>query len=187
MIRMFICVELGEELRSKIASQLSVLRSIGTGIKWVDQRNLHITLKFLGDVSKDRVDTVVKAVELSVRDSRVFAMDFAGIGAFPSMTDPSVLWIGVTRGREKFSALASTIDAELSREGFPCDRRSAMPHLTIGRVKSFEKAAELNNVVPKLQQARFGEMKVDTITVMESRLYKSGPVYSPLKRVFIGP
>lgn len=183
MTRVFVCIELSESLRSEIASQLSVLRSIRTEVRWVERRNLHITLKFLGDVSRGRVDTVMEVLEVCAKDARAFTVNVEGIGAFPSVANPRVLWIGVTRGLKEISALASSIDAQLSCEGFTRERRDFSPHLTIGRAKSPKNTDELNYALSKMQQAYFGEMKVGTITVMESKLYNSGPVYSPLRRI----
>lgn len=183
MIRAFVCIELSDILRGEIASQLDSLRRIGAGVKWVQPGNLHITLKFLGDIPQDTVGSVVQAVQLSVSNLKPFFVGFSGIGAFPSMKKPSVFWIGVTKGLEELSVLASSIDAQLSIEGFAREKRNFTPHLTIGRVKSPEDTDELNTALSRMQQVYFGEMKVDTITVMESKLYRSGPVYNRLEKV----
>lgn len=183
MIRTFICIELSDALRKEIAGYIDSLRDTGQGVKWIEPENLHITLKFLGDVSEDRVETVVQAVKLTAKDFNPFAMGFSGIGAFPSMKKPNVLWIGVTHGEQELSALASRIDANLSREGFPREKREFRPHLTIGRIKVPKNIDKLHTAISGMKNVDFGEMKVETITVMESRLYRSGPVYCPLEKV----
>jgi len=183
MIRTFICIELSEDLREKVWNYLGLLRDIRTGVKWVEPKNLHLTLKFLGDISEDKVNSVVNVVEMFAKELKPFTLSFSRIGAFPDMKKPSVIWIGVTKGTDELSTLALNIDMQLSHKGFECEHKRFVPHLTIGRVKSFENLDVLKYYLYQKQETDFGEMKADTVTIMESRLYKSGPLYIPLEKV----
>lgn len=175
MIRAFIAVELPEPLRREVAAFQSELKSSGSDVKWVEMENLHLTLKFLGDIEETQVASLkdgFAGLHLSP-----FKIHLEGIGAFPKTTTPRVIWVGVNEGKEKLVELAQAVEKE----------RPFSPHLTIGRVRSQEHLAPL---IKQLQTAEFRAKtaaEIGKLTLFQSTLGPRGPVYTPLAEIPLTP
>jgi 2'-5' RNA ligase len=176
MIRTFIAVPVTNPVREAVGGLIRKLSSSGADVKWIAAKNIHITLKFLGEIKPDRVDQVVEAVRLLSKHPPIHAV-LEGTGVFPNWKRPNVLWAGVTTGKEEFVRLARDTEDCMAGLGFEREARPFSPHLTIGRVRSMKRIEAL----PSLMEG-FGpvEWTVSTIYVMKSELTPAGPIYSVL-------
>lgn len=189
-MRVFISVELPDEIKKKVAEATAPLKEIESGIKWVEDRNLHITLKFLGWVEDRKIDNMISLTEESAQGTGSFKLKFAGLGTFPGGGSPRVVWIGITEGGEKLKLIAEKLENNFSSAGFRSEEREFSAHLTIGRVKDLPAGRHgkkgVDKVVEKmdiLKNKSFGEMAVKHISIMKSALSPKGPVYEKIKEV----
>lgn len=184
-IRTFICIEIPDSIKERIAILQQTLRQQNAKISWVKPSNIHLTVKFLGDVGASRIQSACSAVERAASVSRSFEIEVGGAGCFPSKKSPRVFWVGLTAVPSVLTQLHALIDEELAREGFHRDARKFSPHLTIGRVRSPENAGLVAETLiatgfdPETFQA--GE-----VIVMRSDLNPAGSIYSPLFKQQLG-
>ena len=179
MIRTFIAVEISEPIREQISALVDVLRAKGSKVSWVRPENLHLTLKFLGDVEEDRIDDVVKGTQEATKGMQPFTLSFSGLGVFPGFKRPRVIWVGVNKGSDSLGRLQRKIEEELVRRGFEREKRRFSPHLTIGRVRTPQGINELMSVI-RGGEFTSEETTVERVVVMKSDLSPTGAVYSPL-------
>jgi len=178
-IRCFVSVDVEDaSVLASIARVQQTLLSIGGGLKLVERENLHLTLRFLGELPKGLVD------EISQRLNRVefeaFEIELKGLGAFPSSSRPRVVWIGVERGAEELEELAREVNKALSGLGIPPPDKEFCPHLTIARVKSRSAAAAVSRILAEHGDLSFGKILVDNFRLKKSVLTPRGPIYSTL-------
>ncbi len=182
-MRTFISVELTDEIRGKIAETIEKLRLTNTPVKWVEEKNLHITMKFLGEVKESEVEKLIAIVEDNVKGISFFNVKYEGMGTFPASTSPRVVWIGTSKGGEELKIIADSLEASLSKAGFKSEEREFTPHITIGRVKERKNIPELLKAIEKVKNSKFGEMLVDHISIMKSTLTPKGPIYEVVKKI----
>ena len=182
-IRTFIGISLSSSVLAGIEKSVRLLQSEWEGVRWVETKNLHVTLKFLGDISLNDLPQLIRAITQSVRQTDSFDLTFQGFGVFPNRQSPKTIWIGCREGSEALGQLAETINEGLVPLGFPKEARRFSPHLTIGRVK---KAAPDSPLIPLLeaQQHRlFGSCSVSEVQVISSELTRRGPIYDELATI----
>lgn len=178
-IRSFIAVDIDDPvLVDKIARIQLSIADTGAKLKLVERKNFHITLKFLGEIPQSLVDRVIEALKKISFNS--FYIELKGVGAFPSLTRPRVIWIGVSKGFEELKKVHEKVEKELSRIGFPRNREEFVAHLTIARVKGSYNLSRLSAVLRELQDIEVGEFKVSSIRLKKSTLTPRGPIYSTL-------
>ncbi|MGE5674640.1 MAG: RNA 2',3'-cyclic phosphodiesterase [Mycobacterium leprae] len=190
-MRTFVAVEVTAPAlrRSLESAQIGLRRSAGTSdpVKWVPVYQQHITLKFLGEIPEEAGQKAAEGLQQAVRGFKRFTVQVAGLGAFPSVEQPSVLWAGLGSGKAELVALAAAVETELAQCGFPRERRPFQPHLTLGRVRE---GARINPELPKaLAQSatrEFGSWPVERIVLMKSELTPRGPIYTHLAEVNLG-
>lgn len=182
-MRTFIAVDLDEHVKTHIAQLIAELETGDRNIKWIKRQGMHITLKFLGDISDTQRSDVEKALRTIEGLYQPFPLRFRGTGAFPAGSrNPRVFWVGIDES-DSLKALQADIERKMNALGFPQENRSFHPHLTLGRVK---KNVHLGPVLTKLQQFRdalFGEMIVQKITFFKSTLKPSGAEYTVLTEI----
>ncbi|MDR7417599.1 MAG: RNA 2',3'-cyclic phosphodiesterase [Armatimonadota bacterium] len=184
--RTFISVELSDEIRRRAAALQDDLRAAGVRLRWVKPHHLHFTLRFLGELSTAQVALAVVATREAAAEIAPFAVTLAGLGAFPTLERPQVIWIGTSAGAESLETLAARVSEALAREHFGPDRRPFRAHLTLGRVRDERHWGELVRALRRFQDREIGEMPVESVTVMESRLTPEGPIYAPREQVRLG-
>ncbi|MEM2282766.1 MAG: RNA 2',3'-cyclic phosphodiesterase [Candidatus Hadarchaeales archaeon] len=185
-MRCFVAIQVDEEVRRKIVPLQERLSPL---LVWkpVEFENMHVTLKFLGEIEDSKGGEVMTLLRSACTGFKSFELSFKGVGAFPSLEGMRVLWVGVEEGRESLVSLAKTIDSKLATLGFPREK-DFVPHLTIGRVKSVIRKRELLSVMEGLRTEEFGKTKVESVELMRSTLTTRGPIYSSLGRVsLLGP
>ena len=185
-IRTFICIEIPEGLKTRIAALQRELKQIDSQVSWVKPDNIHLTLKFLGPVAQSRIAEVQQGVERAASSCSPFEVEVASTGCFPSPRGPRVLWVGLSRLTTQLRQLHQAIEDELSPSGFARESKPFSPHLTIGRVRSPRGAAE---VAERLVARGFDAHKFSAsqIIVMRSDLHPSGSVYTPQAVIQLGP
>ena len=180
-IRCFIAIEIPETIQNQLARIQETLRSQIQKASWVKPGNIHLTLKFLGDVDPHDLETVGEAIEGVARRHRSFVLRIGGLGAFPNLARPRVMWAGVKVGGERVIALAQDINVALSDCGFPLDTKRFNPHLTIARLKERIDLRPYTNQYRQYDRIQGAEMSVDSISLVQSQLQPAGAIYSTLQ------
>jgi 2'-5' RNA ligase len=178
IIRLFIAIPIDTSLKKKFNNLTSELKTFSADIKWVEEENFHITLKFLGETPGDKLQQIIAQCEKPISKIETFNMNFKGIGAFPNLRYPKVIWIGISEGHKQLIELANSIEEPLQILNFPKEKRPCSPHLTLGRVRSPKGLINLTNELKKLSVFEGGSMKVSEVHLMKSVLTKKGPIYS---------
>jgi 2'-5' RNA ligase len=185
-MRLFVAVEFSDQVRSALAKVQASLAPECDGVRWIPSHQLHLTVKFLGDVPDRDVNRVAEAVARAAAKSVPCDLEIAGCGCFPPRGQVRIVWAG---GSEKTGALTRCVEAvegELEALGFPKERRRFSAHVTIGRVREDRSGGRIRSTVeahtfPSLEQ------EVSSITLMSSVLSPKGPTYTPVSRTRLGP
>jgi 2'-5' RNA ligase len=175
MIRTFIAVELPERFIPEIERIESALNT--PGIKLVEPKQVHITLKFLGDISENNVEPIASA--LSQVNCHPFEARIKGVGVFPKPAYIRVIWLGA---EGNFEALHSEVERVLSSFEFEKDDKFS-PHATLARVKQLRDKASILEKIKKLENIELGTMNVDYISLKKSTLTPKGPIYETLREI----
>lgn len=184
-MRVFIAIELPEDVKERIAQVQERLKKTRDRIKWVDSSMIHLTLKFLGEITEKELEKVIEASEEVADDFRPFSFEVKGAGAFPLPSSPRVIWIGVSKGKETLTDLATRIGEELNKQGFGKDDKRWTPHLTMGRVKFLQEREKLISLIQKEKDVDAGEVRVEAFDILKSRLTPGGPIYTVLKHILL--
>jgi RNA 2',3'-cyclic 3'-phosphodiesterase len=171
-------VLLPDDLRQRLASAIERLRPHTTDVAWVAPSNLHLTLKFLGQVDERRVPALADALREAMAEQRAFEVAVRALGAFPSATRPRVLWVGLQDAGGGLAALAARVEACCDALGVPRDTRAFAPHVTLGRVREPRRQPALGEALARA--ADFGPLSVDRVSLMRSELSPRGARYSEL-------
>lgn len=187
-MRVFCAVELPEEARERAAEHAALLRERFRDVRasWPRAENLHLTLKFLGEMEERRVEALSNAAGRAAEDSQPFTLKIEGAGAFPRRGAPRVLWLGVTDPTGGLARLQSRLEDECEREGFPREERGFHPHLTLARLRAPQGVRALAQLH---QETGFEplEFPVTELVVMRSELGPGGSRYTALSRHGLGP
>lgn len=178
-VRCFIAIEIPKPIQALLKSVQTHLQSDIRKASWTKSGNFHLTLKFLGDVHSEEIGAVSEAGQNVATTQTPFSIEFGGIGGFPSLAHPRVIWVGVKHGAAIVSHLAKAVNLELESLGFPTDNRFH-PHLTLGRLRNPRNLQPLKSVLRKYDTIDEATMSVNEITVMQSQLHPNGAIYTPL-------
>lgn len=185
-MRLFIAANLASALKAALSQVQEALKARGADVGWVKPENLHITLRFLGEVEEARLPVLSEAIASSLKGASPFPLALGGLGAFPDLRFPRVIWIGVKKGAEELSALQARLEEGLQRIGFPPEDRPFSPHLTLGRVRSPRKREALVEGLKVLQVPLLEEMVLESVELMRSQLHPAGAIYTILQRFPLG-
>lgn len=188
MKRLFIAVELPDDVKTALTGLQRVLRPYFVEATWVRPEGLHLTLKFLGDTPEDRIPMIRDACERAVRPFSAFSMELRGIGVFPDWRRPRVLWVGVQTAVETLGALQAAVERAVEPLGYPPETRPFVPHLTLARIKQSHPAAlqKLREREKPALERSYGIVWVRQVTLFESRLHPQGAIYTPLAHFLLG-
>ncbi len=186
-IRTFIAVETPPEVRARAVTLIGHLAPTPANVRWVEEENLHWTVKFLGEVPSNDISEICDAVAGAIAELKPFEIEVAGAGAFPTAARPRTVWIGVSRGEPQFVELHDAIDAALGELGFRSENRRFRPHMTLGRVRrSPQGIRELADMMAGQSEFEAGKMQVDEVAVFASHLDRNGPRYQALAHLPLG-
>ena len=186
-MRLFVAAEIGEALAATVAELSRELqRRAGetaprAKVTWVPADRLHLTVRFIGEVDDARAAAVQEAFGPPLRVAP-FDLTLAGAGAFPKGGAPRVLWIGVVSGQDQLIAAERDISARLTRLGIPEEERPYSPHLTLARVRE-PAGLRTARLLEGLTDRRLGTVRIDAITLFQSKLSPKGPAYTSLLRI----
>jgi len=183
-MRLFIAIEIDDDVRQRLAEAQRLLAAAPCKVKWVEPRNLHLTLKFLGEVPDHHAGAIADAMTRAARDAKPFEMKVAGVGTFPPKGVPRVVWAGAEAVQVR--PLQQRLEAALEALGHEREKRAFHPHLTLGRVKGREGSRELRALMERLEARDFGTCRVGEVVLMQSTLSPAGPTYSPLHHAPLG-
>lgn len=184
--RTFIAVPLAPDVRDAAAQARRPFAAYADRFRWVSPHHLHLTLQFLGDITTAQVAEAIAAARAAAASSAPFAITFAGLGAFPSPAAPRVVWVGVTRGAERLTALAESLARALRDRRFSLDPRPFAPHLTLARARGTGRPPDLRREAEAFDRVVLGDQSVDELTVVKSVLGSSEPVHTVVATVRLG-
>jgi 2'-5' RNA ligase len=176
-MRCFVAINLGDSLKKEIGAVVAGLNSGNWDVRWVPAENLHITIKFLGEISEDLAEKVKGKLSEVSGHHRSFEMNFFGVGVFPDRKRPRVVWIDL-RYPTELDKLQEEVEDALSTIGLERENRKFSPHLTIGRVRSLKGTESLLSALEGLRDRDFGNIEVGRISLMKSDLKPAGAQYS---------
>jgi 2'-5' RNA ligase len=183
LIRSFIAIPLTPEIHHNLAGfdKLYGLDSRASGLRPVKPANIHLTLKFLGEIERSQVDILKNCLDQVTENIVPFTASVRGLGAFPNWRNrPRVIWVGVVPAIP-IQEIFKRVDAATAQVGFPSEARAFSPHLTLARVSSSYSTQPLDNLLHKLMtltpEPDFGSLVVDKLILFKSVLFSEGPVY----------
>ena len=185
LLRTFIAIDLPAAVTAELQRRTELLaRATPRGsVRWGRADQIHLTLKFLGDVESRRIEAITTALGEALRDSHAFELTLAGNGAFPSLDRPRVLWAGVEMHDETLSALQSAVEESMAGIGYARETRPFSPHLTLGRVREGSGAVYLRAVreaiAAPLDRPVLGFL-ASRVVLFRSQLRPEGALYSSL-------
>jgi len=182
MIRSFIAFDIkSETVLQRFTDVQNSLVQTGADLKLVEPRNIHVTLRFLGDIPLKMIDSILesmKKVSFSAFDCEV-----KGVGVFPDLRYARVVWAGIRKGADQLKNVFEQLEPSLRQLGFRADPKGFSPHLTLARVKTGRNKAELTRCIQDLADFDFGVVRADCLRLKKSVLTPKGPVYSTLTEV----
>ncbi|MHA2245557.1 MAG: RNA 2',3'-cyclic phosphodiesterase [Candidatus Hodarchaeales archaeon] len=179
MVRSFICVEINDsDIVNQIEEILSKIRF--SGVRTVKSFQLHLTLKFLGEIPESRISTIKK--EIQTIKIHPFEISLEGMGCFPNLNYIRVVWIGIKAGSNNLKQLAYLIEEKLNPIGFPKEKRGFSPHLTLARIKKLPNPdkRKLTDFIQSSNDLSFGVQMIEEFILKKSTLTPKGPIYEDL-------
>jgi 2'-5' RNA ligase len=181
MVRTFIALVIPDAWKEFLGRVEGDLAARMTGLSWVKPSNMHITVRFLGDLGEDGVRRAGEAARRGSEGRAVFRAGLGPLGAFPSLRRPRVLWTGLSEGADDAIALARDVNRSLERSGFGPSDKPFKPHITLARVR--EHAQGLEAFERYVSPAAPGPAMFDRIVVMKSDLHPAGARYTALEEI----
>lgn len=178
-IRTFIAIELSKDLKDEILKAQESLKLSAADVKWVEYQNLHLTLKFLGDVAAEKIDKISGTLNQALHSFSSFFLSLEHLGAFPSMNSPRVIWVAAKAQDDKVKKIAEIIQDSLVSLKFPKEARDFKTHVTLGRVRGAKNKIKLSELL-KVISVEQKQMSVGQITLFKSTLSSQGPHYEVL-------
>lgn len=182
-LRCFVAVPLNSFIRDRVCELQDQLRRSADGrIRWEKPGNLHITIKFLGDVSVSRIDPINGILRDVAAQTPGFGVCAIGLDAFPSARRPRVLYLHVDDPEGRLTAMAGAVDDGLGPLGFPVERRPFVGHVTLGRAGRDSRIGSMEEQLRAVSPSSVGDIEVEELWLMESELTPNGSIYTPLSR-----
>jgi RNA 2',3'-cyclic 3'-phosphodiesterase len=184
---LFVATEIGEALAAQVEDLSSELQkrtakaAPRAKVTWIPAQRMHLSIRFIGEVDDSRATALRTALAPPI-EVAPFELTLAGAGTFPKSGTPRVVWVGVTRGREELLAAERQVSARLIRVGVPREERPYSPHLTLARVRE-PAGLRSAQLLDGLTHTTIGTVRVDAITLFQSKLSPKGPTYLPLLRI----
>jgi 2'-5' RNA ligase len=175
-VRLFVALEIPYAVRENLATLLASMRTITKEPRWVRAENLHVTLKFLGEVAESKVDAVRSELG-EIRSDQPVALEFCGLGFFPDEKHPRVFWAGM-EAPPNLKTLAWDIEGAMENLGFAREKREFSPHLTLARFERPRLPEALRKLISDNQQRGFGSLRTNEFHLIQSKLKPTGAEYT---------
>lgn len=195
LVRAFVAIELPDEAKRVLADAQATLRSSlesdssRRSLKLTNPTGIHLTLKFLGDVERSRVDSLAGVIAEATAGFSPFSIRLGNPGVFPNPRSPRVLWVGLEGDTTSLLRLAESVERSLSRLGFPPERRGFSPHLTLARIADWatpDDRAAIGRAADGLRLPESVELSADRVVLYRSELTRAGAIYSELASTILG-
>ncbi|MBI5778405.1 MAG: RNA 2',3'-cyclic phosphodiesterase [Planctomycetes bacterium] len=179
-MRLFIAITLEKAMRKKLAAVQSELQKAQPDIKLVEPDNIHLTLRFLGEVAEEQLPELTKAISI-VENYPVFELGLNGIGAFPVERHPKVVWVRGVDAGNTLDQMYTALEQELLNIDFQPDDHKFSAHITLGRNKSPKYNNEFRNLMNEYAVEDFGRQPVTKVSLLRSNLTPAGPIYTNIR------
>lgn len=184
LIRSFIAIELPTTVKQELTTLEDLLKKrCPQVVRWVDPQNIHVTLKFLGDVDSDRVDEINMAIDEATQGMSPFHLELKDLGVFPNLNRVNIIWVDAKGDLDKLTDLQKQIESNMEQLGFAREDRDFTPHLTIGRVRDYVSPDDRKKIGQVLSQTAFASAQVITVNsvnLVKSQLTNTGAIYTRL-------
>lgn len=184
-LRLFIALELTPAAQSALENPLQTLQSIpgSKAVRWTPLKNIHLTLKFLGDTPRSQVEDIQAAIGTAGKNISVLDMTIQGVGVFPNPKRPRIVWLGLEDHSKQLKTLQRNIEQQIEPLGFKPEKRRFSPHLTVGRVRKnadWDAVTRLGEAVKEIDAGINVEWTCENVSLVKSDLRPSGAVYTSL-------
>jgi 2'-5' RNA ligase len=179
LTRTFAAIFPPPEVRERISELSAELKKVAGDVKWVETQNVHLTLRFFGSLTDAQLECAAESMRETAREANAFKVRLAAVGAFPSISRPRVIWVGIEEGRELTMRVAEALERRFVEAGLGGADRPCSPHLTIGRVKVPRRNPRLEEAIRTLT-FEGAEFMINALTLTKSELRRGGPIYSPV-------
>jgi len=183
-MRAFVAIELPAPVRDAVADVMGELRRAQADVAWVRPENLHVTMRFLGEMTDEQRQMLADVLARIAGNFQPIPIALSGLGAFPSISAPRVVWVGISQGQDPLVQLAGQLEDAVVALGMPRDTRRFTAHVTLGRVRTPRHRAQLVASLRDLTWTPPGPFIADHLTLFQSQLTSSGAIYTP---VFTAP
>lgn len=180
-LRSFVAIELPDSVKEELSALAARLKVPGLHASWVSPGNMHLTLRFLGDVTADARARLIDLLEDAYQAVSPFPLHVQGVGVFPNVRRPNVIWAGVGPFEGPLETLQASAEAAARAIGLPGETKAFKPHLTLARVKQLDHPAALQNVLETEQAFSGGEFVVQGVSLLSSKLTPKGAVHTCLR------
>ena len=182
-IQSFLAFDIEDQtILRRLAKAQAMLANTGADLKQVKPQNIHLTVRFLGDIHPPMVDAIHE--EMKQISFAPFQIELRGLGAFPKLSYPRVVWAGIRQGVEELKDVFEQLEPRLRGLGFKPDNKGFSPHLTIARVRTGRNKIRLAELVRELEDYEFGTVKAECLRLKKSDLTPRGPIYTNLREVY---
>jgi 2'-5' RNA ligase len=179
-IRTFIAITLSPEIQQALSQIQNHLKKLDCDIKWVKPENIHLTLKFLGEVKLKKIDIIRRVLEDLFKNTRPIDIELTQLGAFPNTKHPQILWAGLKNKDQRISRLFFDLEEKLGKIGFKKENKLFSPHITIGRIRSSKNLNSLSKEISNCSLPIRLKQAARNITLYKSTLTSQGPIYEAL-------
>ncbi|KZX17119.1 2',5' RNA ligase family [Methanobrevibacter cuticularis] len=177
-IRSFLAIEIDIDLIAKIQKIQNELKNINANIKYIEEENMHFTLKFFGEITEDMIEEISIAIKETIANHQPINLSIKGTGTFPNENNIKVLWVGITNNQDLIN-LQKDLDEKFNELGFKKEK-SYIPHLTIGRMKNPKNKSQVKKILDSFKDIGIGNMKIAKLYLKKSELTPNGPIYSDI-------
>ena len=181
-MRSFISIEIPGDIRDHIGNYIAEINGALTGVKWVKPENIHLTIKFLGNIREKDVPGLRDCITGAAKEFEPFMLTMTNLGYFPNFSNPRIVWIGVDGGLDSLLDVFQYMETCLEEAGYDREERTFSPHLTIGRARR-NSTIKVSGSVREFEPISF---KIDKIALMKSTLTPQGPVYESITESTLG-
>ncbi|WP_227766535.1 RNA 2',3'-cyclic phosphodiesterase [Zhaonella formicivorans] len=182
-MRLFLAIHLTPELKNVLAEQQAELKRKITGVKWVEPENIHLTIKFLGEIAKENLPYLITKFKGAAGKFKPFDLKVKGMGAFPTLARARIIWAGIAQPWPvSLLALQAGLEQVLLEKQFCTLDKNFYPHLTLGRVKKSSGGLNCSGFLSSTADKVFGTSRVDAFYLMQSVLHQTGPCYTVVQR-----
>lgn len=180
--RTFLAIELDSSIRTILHEIQGQLKKSGADVKWVNAENIHLTLKFFGNVSTEKVVRLIAILKENLREWKDFSFELMHLGAFPKIENPKIIWAGITSGQEEIKKIVSMLEDKICFLGFEKEPKDFVLHITLGRLRSSDNRCALGKLIQNYSFFQPLNQKVNQVVLFKSTLTSKGPIYEALAR-----